>query len=99
MNRYEKPLSMFMGASIIERATPGCVNPPIVTIVEDMAKFASPHTKEKCVANLHTHTCTHAYAHIQIINHLCLFSIHAHCTVVGTVNIRVNLIKYDPEKD
>ena len=28
---------MFMGVSIIECASPGCVNPLIVTIVEDMA--------------------------------------------------------------
>ena len=38
---------MFMGASIIKHATPGCVNPPIDTIIEDMAKFVSPHTKQK----------------------------------------------------
>ena len=69
MNRCEKPLSMFMGASIIKRATPGCVNPPIVTIIEDMEKFASPHTKQKgshqsmryllSPSLKHTHTHTH----------------------------------------
>jgi len=45
---------MLVGASIIDRATPGWLKPPIVIIVEDIAKYASPITVQvvKLAGNL-----------------------------------------------
>ena len=64
-NRWENPLSMLAGASIKDRATPGWVNPPIVIIVEDMAKFASPLTVQKILYYLQTRLCKYytIYSH------------------------------------
>ena len=64
-NRWENPLSMLAGASIKDRATPGGVNPPIVIIVEDMAKFASPLTVQKILYYLQTRLCKYytIYSH------------------------------------
>ena len=44
MNKCNTVLGKFFGISINPLATPGCVNPPTVSCVEDIAKFASPLT-------------------------------------------------------
>ena len=45
--RWDKPFSVLAGMLIRARATPGCVNPTTVRLVEDMEKFASPLTVKK----------------------------------------------------
>lgn len=42
--RCERPFSELDGMSINDLATPGCVNPPTVRLVELMVKLASPLT-------------------------------------------------------
>ena len=44
MNLWESPFSLFAGISIRFLATPGCVYPPIVSLVADITKLASPLT-------------------------------------------------------
>ena len=44
MNLWESPFSLFAGISIRFLATPGCVYPPIVNLVADITKLASPLT-------------------------------------------------------
>ena len=43
-NLCDSPFSLFDGISIRFLATPGWVKPPTVSLVEDIAKFASPLT-------------------------------------------------------
>ena len=42
--RCDRPFSLLDGISIRFLATPGCVNPPIVSLVDDITKLASPLT-------------------------------------------------------
>ena len=42
---------MLDGISINDRATPGCVNPPTVRLVEAIEKLASPLTANKAISS------------------------------------------------